>query len=406
MRHWKTTAAFCMCLTMGMLTVGCGAAASVTEEEMPAEFESAAVDTEKNSVETDEKKETEETLKDTHVFMFKSAENPFGELLYQGFQEYMAEKNEKTVYCTPKEATAQAQILLLEELIAQDVASITFSANGSEGYEDVLKKASDAGIPVITVDSETAPEQTVCHVEQALPADVGAYLIQAAVLIALEIEYPGDGRMEETVKTALEGYSGEEIVLGVLSTSEDSPVQNEWISAMRLELEKDFYSGKVEGKPVLKYGEDESAASKVQVGAFLREDQVDCIIAPTTVGMVAAAEVLSDNQSEVGLTGLGLPSLMQPYMPQAEDADSFAYVCPYMILWDVPHQGAAAAAAVYASVYEGFGGEAGETFEMSAFRDYNHTTYKAYTNGKGTGVLAGVPIVFYKGNTAEWMSVL
>ena len=54
------------------------------------------------------------------------------------------------------------------------------------------------------------------------------------------MDYPGDGKMEETVKTELGKYSGEEIKLGVLSASIDTPVQNSWIAAMETELAKDF----------------------------------------------------------------------------------------------------------------------------------------------------------------------
>lgn len=51
--------------------------------------------------------------------------------------------------------------------------------------------------------------------------------------------------MEETVQSELKSYKGDEIKLGVLSASIDTPVQNSWIAAMEDELSKDFYAGKV-----------------------------------------------------------------------------------------------------------------------------------------------------------------
>jgi len=267
---------------------------------------------------------------------------------------------------------------------------------------DILKQVTIIDTPGLG----DASKDFSADVEQALAVDVGKYLIQIAVLIALQEEYPGDGKLEETVQSSLLAFSGKELVLGVLSSTEDAPVQKEWIEAMKAELQKDFYSGKVSSELVIKYGNDVSADSKVQVGAFMRDGIVDCIIAPTTVGLAVAAEVLTDNNSEIGLTGLGLPSLMQSYMPVTETDNAFDYVCPYMLLWDVTHLGATAAAAAYAAVYDGFTGESGKTFEMGAFRDYEVTIYESYTSEKGTGILAGVPIVFYKGNMAEWVNVL
>ena len=92
---------------------------------------------------------------------------------------------------------------MLDELITQKVASITISTNGDAGYDEVFKKAKEAGIPIVSVDSEASPDYRVCHVNQAETADIGSYLVQAAVLITLGVDYPGDGKMEETVPESL-----------------------------------------------------------------------------------------------------------------------------------------------------------------------------------------------------------
>ena len=186
-----------------------------------------------------------ESLEGAHVFMFKSTGNSFGDLMYEGFEEYLSGKGQKTVYKSPAETTVAAQVQMLDELITQKVASITISTNGDAGYNEVFKKAKEAGIPIVSVDSEASPDYRVCHVNQAETADIGSYLVQAAVLITLGVDYPGDGKMEETVQSELKSYKGDEIKLGVLSASIDTPVQNSWIAAMEDELSKDFYAGKV-----------------------------------------------------------------------------------------------------------------------------------------------------------------
>ena len=346
------------------------------------------------------------SLEGVHVFMFKSTGNTFGDLMYEGFEEYLTGLGEKTAYKSPAETTVAAQVQLLDELVTQKVASITISTNGDAGYDEVFKKAQEAGIPIVSVDSEASIDYRVCHVNQAESADIGAYLVQAAVLITLGIDYPETGTMKEAVETALASYSGDEIKLGVLSASIDTPVQNGWIRDMEAELADACYAGKVSPELDKKYGNDDPVESTTQANAFVAENAVDCIISPTTVGIAAAGQVLKTANSEIGLTGLGLPSEMQSFMPTSADDDAFASVCPYMMLWDVIHLGATAGAATYAAVTDGFDGAVGSSFTMAAFRDYEETTYEAYQSGDGTAVLAGVPYIFYKGNMAEWIDVL
>ena len=326
--------------------------------------------------------------------------------MYEGFSEYLEAKGEKTAYKSPAETTVAAQVQMLDELITQNVASITISTNGDAGYDEVFKKAQEKGIPIVSVDSEANPEYRICHTNQAETQDIGSYLVQAAVLITLGVDYPGDGKMEETVKTELGKYSGEEIKLGVLSASIDTPVQNSWIAAMETELAKDFYAGKVSPELDKKYGNDDLTESTTQAQAFIAENAVDCIISPTTVGIAAAGQALKSANSEIKLTGLGLPSEMQSFMPTKADDDAFEYVCPYMMLWDVIHLGAVSGAATYAAVNDGFDGSVGSSFEMDAFRDYEAETYEAYQSGDGTAVLAGAPFIFEKNNMAEWIDVL
>ncbi|MDD3360511.1 MAG: substrate-binding domain-containing protein [Hespellia sp.] len=343
-----------------------------------------------------------------HVFMFKSTGNSFGDLMFEGFEEYMTAKGEKAVYKSPAETTVAAQVQMLDELITQKVASITISTNGDAGYDEVFKKAKDAGIQIVSVDSEANPDYRVCHVNQAESADIGAGLVRAAVLITLGIDYPegSDDNMAAAIKEALASYSGDEINLGVLSAGIDTPVQNGWIADMEAELADPIYAGKVSATLDKKYGNDDPTESTTQANAFVAEDKVDCIISPTTVGIASAGQVLKSSDSKIKLTGLGIPSEMQSFMPSKASDDAFKSVCPYMMLWDVVHLGAVAGAASYAAYKDGFDGAVGSSFTMDAFGDYDETSYEAYQSGDGTAVLAGNPYVFYKGNIEEWVKAL
>lgn len=347
------------------------------------------------------------SLEGAHVFMFKSTGNSFGDLMYEGFEEYIEAKGKKAVYKSPAETTVAAQVQLLDELITQKVASITISTNGDAGYDEVFKKAKEAGIVITSIDSAASADFRTTHVNQADTNDIGAYLVQAAVLITLGIDYPEDGDMKKAVTDALSTYSEDEIVLGVLSASIDTPVQNSWIAAMEAELKDTVYTGKVNGTLDKKYGNDDLTESTTQAQAFIAENKVDCIISPTTVGIAAAGQSLKTSNSKIKLTGLGLPSEMQSFMPASASDDAFTFPCPYMMLWDVIHLGAVSAASTLATIDKSFDGAVGSSFEMDAFRDYPSTKYTAYDNGDGgTAVLAGTPYVFYKGNMADWIKKL
>lgn len=386
-------------LSVSMLAgiTACGSGETVEQEtatEETAEQESA----------TEETSETKEGGK--HVFMFKCSGTSFGDLMYEGFSEYLNAAGYETEYSSPAELSVAAQVKMLDELITQGVASITISTNGDTGFDEVFKKAEEAGIPIFSVDSEASAEFRKVHVNQCETQDIGSYLVQAATLIVLGLDYPEDTTMEKLLEKELSNYSGDEIVLGVLSAGVDTPVQNAWIAAMEKELEKEMYAGKVSPALDKKYGNDDLTESTTQANAFVAENKVDCIISPTTVGIAAAGQVLTQSESEIKLTGLGLPSEMQAFMPASADVDAFEYVCPYMMLWDVVHLGATAGAVVGAMLESGFTGADGESFVMNEFRDYAEEEYTVYSTENGTYVLAGTPFVFHKGNMADWSNVL
>ena len=344
----------------------------------------------------------------SHVFMFKSVGNAFGVIMYEGFSSYMEQVGENCTEKSPAETTVAAQVQLIDEAITQGCKSISISTNGDTGFDEVFGKAQEKGVPIVSVDSSASADYRVTHNNQASTEDIGAMQVRAAVLQVLGVAYdPEDATMEKTVEAALDDYDGDEIRLGVLSAGIDTPVQNGWIAVMEKELQKDIYKGKVSPELNKKYGDDEATKSTTQAQAFLAENNVDAIISPTTVGIAAAGEVLTQAKSDIKLTGLGLPSEMKNYMPATADDDEFSFVCPYMMLWDVSHLGASTAAIQMAVQNDGFDGSEGSTVDMEAWGEYDAETFTAEDNGDGgTGVLTGQPYVFYKDNMAEWVDKL
>ncbi|MDR0599690.1 MAG: substrate-binding domain-containing protein [Treponema sp.] len=345
-----------------------------------------------------------------NAWVFKSSGIIFGDLLYQGFKEVMDSKGEKSTYQAPAEPTVTAQVQILDELITQGVKSISISTNGDQGYDRIMQKAKDAGVPLFSADSALSPDLRVTHINPTSQTGIGTALIQAAVLINLRIPYPADKDLAKAVNAALASYNGPEMKFGVLSASVDTPVQNGWIVKMHEELQKDIYKGKVNPELDVKYGNDVLTESTTQANAFISENKVSVIISPTTIGMAAAGQALSAApNSGIKLTGLGLPSEMQSFMPLSPNDDEFSKVCPYMMLWDVIDMGRVLAGAAYAATQGTFDGKPGSSFQLDAYSSYPARTYKAENDpdGKpGTVVIVGDPYVFYKDNMADWINVL
>jgi len=341
------------------------------------------------------------TLKGAHVFMFKNTGNAFGDLMFEGFKKAVEAQGGRAVYKSPAEATVSAQVEMLDTLITQQVASITISTNGNTGYDEVFKRAKKAGISIISVDSAASPDYRATHIDQTDPVEIGKSLVQAAVLIACKVDYPEDGDMDKAVSEALNNYNGKLLEFGVLSASVDTPIQNHWIKCMEEELKKDLYKGKVDQKLDIKYGNDEPTESRRQADAFIAENKVDIIISPTTIGMFAAGEALKSSDSDIKLTGLGLPSEMKDYMPKVSSDNAFDYICPYMILWNVKELGEIAGTATLKAANKEYEGSIDSTFT------YNGKEYKTIlASDGGTCVIALDPYIFYKGNIAEWVDVL
>jgi rhamnose transport system substrate-binding protein len=104
------------------------------------------------------------------------------------------------------------------------------------------------------------------------------------------------------------GGAGE---IAILSASAQATNQNIWIGVMKKVLDKPEYA-KLKLVATV-YGDDQSDKSyREAIGLLRSHPQLKVIIAPTTVGIVAASKAVVDEHQvgKVFVTGLGLPSEM------------------------------------------------------------------------------------------------
>lgn len=211
----------------------------------------------------------------------------FFEAAAKGAEEAAAELgNVEIIYTGPTDTTAEGQIEVINALIAQNVDAIAISANDTDALVPALKKAMDRGITVISWDSGVAPEGRQLHLNPSSNPLIGNMIIKLAA------DHLPDGGQ-----------------VALLSATTTSTNQNIWMEEMNNVM------GNYPGIEVVAtvYGDDLADKSyREATGLMQSYPDLDAIIAPTSVGIVAAAQAVVDagKVGQVNVTGLGLPSEM------------------------------------------------------------------------------------------------
>ncbi len=211
----------------------------------------------------------------------------FFEAAAKGAEEAAAELGGvEIIYTGPTDTTAEGQIEVINSLIAQQVDAIAVSANDTDALVPTLKKAMQRGITVISWDSGVAEEGRQLHLNPSSNPLIGNMIIKLAA------DHMPDG--------------GDVAVLSATTTSTN---QNIWIEEMNKVM------GNYPGINVVAtvYGDDLADKSyREATGLMQTYPDLKAIIAPTSVGIVAAAQAVVDagKAGEVNVTGLGLPSEM------------------------------------------------------------------------------------------------
>ena len=307
----------------------------------------------------------------TYVMVSKTLSDPIFIDMYVGFSEYCQEQGFNCMYRGTDEPTAEKEIEVISQLIAQGVDGLAIIAADFDALEPILTQAMGQGIAVVTFDSAANPSSRQVHVEQASIDQVGRAQMNSALEIC--------------------GGAGAEGTIGILSAQPESQLHADWCAAMLKEVEdkpEDYANIKVLD---IAYGDDLPDKSTTEAQAMLQNyPDIDVIISPTTVGILAAAKVIQDMESECKVTGVGLPSEMAPYIENG--------ICYDFYLWNPYDQGYLAAAAVNSIASEESTGAVGDTVTAGRLGEF---TVEEYYDG-GTQILLGDPIRFTAENIDEY----
>ncbi len=262
----------------------------------------------------------------------------FFEAAAEGAEEAAEELgNVEIIYTGPTDTTAEGQVEVINSLIAQRVDAIAISANDPDAVVPALKRAMQRGIKVISFDSGVAPEGRMMHLNPSSNPLIGNMIVKLAA-----DELPDGGQV------------------AVLSATSTSTNQNTWIEEMNKVLPD--YPG-IEVVATV-YGDDLADKSYREAqGLMSSHPDLDAIIAPTSVGIVAAAQAVQDagKVGEVNVTGLGLPSEMAGAI-ESGASKSFA-------IWNPIDLGYAATMLAYDLVANDATPEPGGTLSMGRLGD-------------------------------------
>ncbi len=236
------------------------------------------------------------------ALVVKNLGNGFFDAAHEGGQDAAKELGDvELIYTGPTTPTAEGQIDIINNLIAQKVDAIAISANDPDALVPVCKKAMQRGITVISFDSGIATDGRAFQINPSSPDLIGLKQIQMAA------------------KTI--GGKGE---IAILSATAQATNQNKWIQVMKDVLKKPEFAGLKLVDVV--YGDDQSDKSyREAVGLFRKHPDLKAIIAPTTVGIAASGKAVVDQKlvGKVFVTGLGLPKEMAGHVHSGA-VDTFA----------------------------------------------------------------------------------
>jgi rhamnose transport system substrate-binding protein len=258
-------------------------------------------------------------------------------------------------------ATPASQIPAIQAAVAKGANALVVSATDPSALCPTLNAAIKKGITVVTYDSD-APACRTLFVNQASTAQIGTSEVS---LLASEIHDSGQ--------------------IAILSATASAPNQNAWIGFMKQELKK---------YPKMKlvttvYGNDDpTTATQVAQGLLQHYPNLKGIISPTTVGILAAAQVVSasSRRGKVLVTGLGTPDSMKKYVA---DGTVKAFE-----LWNPANLGYLAA---YAAVNLASG-----KITNAAGQSFTAGKLGKFTVGADHTILLGPPFVFNKSNINQF----
>jgi rhamnose transport system substrate-binding protein len=285
--------------------------------------------------------------------MPKAKGDPYFISCRKGAEEAARELNVDLIWDGPTDLDPAKQNEVLEAWITRGVDAIAVSVESQASISTVLRKARARGIKVITWDADAEPDARDYLIDQATAHGIG-------VTIADEVAKILGGKGE---------YA---IITGSLTAAN----QIEWIKHIKARMAEKHPDVRLVGVQPSDSDRDRAfAETQTVLKVHPNVRAIAGIAAPTVPG--AAEAVKQSGRTDVGVTGLSLPSLCKPYVHSG--------VIKSVVLWNTYDLGYltvyASAALVNGTLKNGFKAGRLGTREI-----------------RGDHVMLGEPFIFTKAN--------
>jgi rhamnose transport system substrate-binding protein len=248
------------------------------------------------------------------------------------------------------------------------------SNNAGDQIAPAAAAAQEAGTKVVTWDSP-------------IPSAEGESLFVA------QVDFDETGKVMADMALSILGEDGGQFA--ILSASPDAANQNAWIAAMQEVLENDPAYASLELLEIV-YGNDVSEDSYEQALALVdKHPDMELIMAPTTVGIAAAAQALQTEGlcDQIKVSGLGLPAEMEEYTLNG--------CAPEFALWSFVDLGYLTYYASYLLATGAIQGVDGETFEAGRMGQFTITKDPTRPDVDALRILMGPFSVYNADNVSE-----
>ena len=296
------------------------------------------------------------------TFMPKSIGNKYFQASDKGGKTAVTEFKGKFEEAGATEASATSQSPFIQTATQQKVNAIVLAANDPKAVCADLDAAKQAGVKIVTFDSDTTCRNL--FINQVTVDGVAAGLVD---LMGKHLK--GKGK------------------IGIESGGPNATNLNAWVSAIKAKMGKSYPGIQIVD---VVYGNDVDAASyNAAKGLIQSHSDLNGIIAPDSVAVKEAAHFLSDSpqyKGKIWLTGLGLPSELKDYVHSS--------VIEQFGLWNPEDLGYLAAYAAKALIAGTITGAEGDKFSAGKLGKY--------TVGKNGEVVLGPLFVFDKSNVDKF----
>jgi len=261
---------------------------------------------------------------------------------------------------------------------------IEFVTNAPTGNYNVVMISNNSGDQIVPA-AQAAQQAGTKIVTWDSPIPTG----EGESFFVAQVDFTEMGKVMADMTLDILGADGGQFA--ILSASPDAANQNAWIAAMQEALKDPKYA-KLELLEIV-YGDDQSEKSYDQAQALIeKHPDMKLIMSPTSVGIVAAAKALQDENlcNDVKVSGLGLPSDMLEYTMNG--------CAPEFALWSFVDLGYLTYYASYLLATGQIQGVEGETFTAGRMGDFTITKDPTRPDVDARRILMGPFTIYNKDN--------